>query len=98
MAVSQSRSSRLRQSCWWACDIGEDVPVPADKLLYDDPNEEHSRRVFCELIKLIWFDTESGSILISLEWYIVMILLDVVGIDVVSSMCALPGEVWCQQE
>lgn len=97
MAVSPCGFVGFCEGCWGTCDVGEDVPIPADELLNDDSDEEDCGRVFGEFIELPGFETKLCQVLITLRRNIVVVLLDVIGIDVVSSVGALPGEVWCQE-
>jgi hypothetical protein len=79
-------------------DVGQDVPVPSNKLLEDDPEEQDHRRILADFLNLVQRHANTARVLIALRRYVIQILLDVVGVDMMATMTRLPAEVGGEQE
>lgn len=98
MRVSPGRKPILDDCGIWSGDVGQDVPVPPNKLLEDDPEEQDHRRILADFFDLIQRHTDAACMLIAPRRNIVQILLDVVGVDVVAMVTRFPAEVGREKE
>lgn len=74
-------------------DFGEDVPVPSDGLLKQDPKKQDAWCILTDLVEYLGSFSDLSSILVVLWRDVVEVLYDVVGVDVMTAMCRLPREV-----
>jgi hypothetical protein len=93
MTVSPNRHALLYQSCWRAGDVQQDVPIPPHYLLEEDPQKQDYWSIFTQLIQFAWLEANLGSISVATERDIVEVLVHMSGVDMVSSVSRLPGEV-----
>lgn len=98
MGVPPGREAFLDHCCIRSGDVRQDVPVPSNQLLEDDPEEQDHRHVLASLFNLVQRHANAARVLIAPRRHVVQILLDVIGVDVVAAMTRLPTEVGSQQE
>jgi hypothetical protein len=101
MALSKRAQTLLRHSFRAARNVAQNIPMQSNQLLKYDSQEQNDGSVFCHFFpvtQLTRTDAQLGDIAVAAKWDIVVVFVNIVGVNVMSAMGRFEGEVRDQEE